>query len=112
MPVPALEPGYVVRVGNAHIAYLHLSGFACTVTPMANTSSILVQKDSRGRVSLGTMLTDDQYIVTRDVEGRVILEPAVVMSVAEQRLLTNMAFLQRIGAAAEEPAARLELDEL
>ena len=76
-----------------------------------SSSSFLVQKDSRGRVSLGSVLTEDQYLVTCDIEGRVILEPAVVMTAAEQRLLTNGAFLRKISEAAEAPATGLDLDE-
>ena len=85
---------------------------AATLDDMASSVPFLVQKDARGRVSLGSVLSDGQYLVTCDEEGRVILEPAVVMTVAEQRLLTDAAFRRRMTAAASEPATRLELDEI
>lgn len=85
---------------------------AATLGDMASSVSFLVQKDARGRVSLGSVLSDGQYLVTCDDEGRVVLEPAVVMTVAEQRLLTDAAFRRRTTAAASEPATRLELDEI
>lgn len=72
----------------------------------------LVEKDARGRVSLGQVLTADRYLVSRDAEGRVILEPAVVMTAAEERLLADGAFRSRMTAAANEPAQPLDLDAL
>lgn len=77
-----------------------------------HVAPFLVKKDTRGRVSLGTVLTDGQYLVSCDSEGRVILEPAVVMTAAEQRLLTNPAFLRQMNAAAATPSERVELEDL
>lgn len=79
---------------------------------MKPMTPFLVEKDSRGRVSLGQVLTTDRYLVSRDAEGRVILEPAVVMTVAEERLLADASFRTRLTAAAEEPAEPLDLDAL
>ena len=55
------------------------------------------------------MLTEQRYIVTADASGRVILEPAVVMTRTEERLLADPAFRSAITAAAAEP---LDLDSI
>lgn len=57
-------------------------------------------------------MTDDPYLVSVDAEGRIILEPAVIMTASERRLLTSQAFRQRMTDAANAPAARFELDDL
>jgi hypothetical protein len=79
---------------------------------MASGDSFLVQKDNRGRVSLGAVMTDDRYLVTRDAEGRIVLEPVVVMTATEQRLLSSPAFIRKMTEAADAPVVRIELDEL
>lgn len=79
---------------------------------MAAANTLLVQKDARGRVSLGALMTDDRYLVTRDAQGRIILEPAVVMTATEQALLTDPGFIRKMTEEAAAPAARMELDEI
>lgn len=76
------------------------------------TTSFLVEKDSRGRVSLGSVLSADRYLVTADESGRVVLEPAVVMTATEERLLADRGFRAEMTAAASEPASDLDLDDL
>lgn len=75
-------------------------------------SSFLVEKDSRGRVSLGQVLTEQRYLVTVDSGGRVILEPAVVMTRTEARLLADPAFRTAMTIAASEPTEPLDLDAI
>ena len=72
----------------------------------------LVEKDSRGRLSLGSVLTSDRYLVSCDAHGRVVLEPAVVLTAAEERLLADSAFRADMTIAATEPAQALDLDSL
>ncbi len=76
------------------------------------TPQFLVEKDSRGRLSLGSVLTSDRYLVTCDSVGRVVLEPAVVLTATEERLLADSAFRSEMTAAALEPAQALDLDAL
>lgn len=76
------------------------------------TDPILFQKDSRGRLPLGQLLDHDRYLGTRDREGRIILEPAVVLSVTEQRLLSDPDFVTRMTQAASQPAEDLDLEDL
>ena len=73
-------------------------------------TSFLVEKDSRGRLSLGQVLTEQRYLVTVDRSGRVILEPAVVMTRTEERLLADPAFRSAMTTAASEPTEVLDLD--
>jgi hypothetical protein len=73
---------------------------------------LLVEKDSRGRLSLGSILSADRYLASVDDQGRVLLEPAVVMTATEERLLSDGAFRAMITAAAQEPASEIDLSEL
>jgi hypothetical protein len=75
-------------------------------------SHFLVEKDSRGRVSLGQFLTDDPYVVTQEAHGRVVLEPAVVMTTTEKRLLSDPEFRARVTNALQGDFKPLDLDEL
>jgi hypothetical protein len=76
------------------------------------TDAVLLQKDSRGRVPLGSMGTADRYIARADSEGRIVLEPAVVLTATEERLLSDPAFIARMSEAAKAPSDTFELDEL
>lgn len=80
--------------------------------PRDMTAPFLIEKDSRGRVSLGSVLKVDRYIVSTDDQGRIILEPAVVMTATEERLLTDVAFRRQMTVAASEHAEPLDLDRL
>lgn len=73
---------------------------------------ILFQKDSRGRLPLGQLLQHDRYLGVRDRQGRIILEPAVVLTATEQRLLSDPAFIARMSEAATQPTEDLDLDDL
>lgn len=75
------------------------------------TEPILFQKDSRGRLPLGQLLDHDRYLGVRDSEGRIILEPAVVLTVTEQRLLSDASFVARMTEAASQPVEDLDLAE-
>lgn len=81
-----------------------------TVTDVSEP--ILFQKDSRGRLPLGQLLDHDRYLGVRDEEGRIILEPAVVLTVTEQRLLGDGNFIARMTDAASSPTEDLDLEEL
>ncbi|MGH9114108.1 MAG: hypothetical protein ACRDZN_17665 [Acidimicrobiales bacterium] len=76
------------------------------------TEPILVEKDSRGRIALGKVADAERYLVHREANGRIVLEPAVVMSAVEERLLSDPAFIARMAAAASEPASPLDLNDL
>ena len=58
----------------------------------------LVQKDSRGRIALGSVLGDSQYIVNVEPNGTIILEPAVIMSRHEDELRKQPAILDQVMA--------------
>lgn len=55
------------------------------------TRPIFSQLDSRKRISLAAIATAEQYLVTTEPGGRIILEPAVVMSQVEMDYLSNKA---------------------
>lgn len=76
------------------------------------TEPILLEKDSRGRIALGKIGDAERYLAHREANGRIILEPAVVMSAAEERLRSDPAFIARMTQAASAPASPLDLDDL
>lgn len=61
-------------------------------------SITLVQKDSRGRVTLGNALSDRQYIVNVESNGTVVLEPAVIMSLHDHELQSQPEILKQVQA--------------
>lgn len=52
----------------------------------AGTLAIL---DARKRVSLAAFATTDTYLITRGEHGRIILDPAVVLTAEEHALLED-----------------------
>lgn len=76
------------------------------------TDPVLLQRDSRGRVPLGSLGTADRYLARADSQGRIVLEPAVVLTSTEERLLSDPDFIARMSEAAEASAETFELDEL
>lgn len=49
----------------------------------------LLQLDTRKRVSLAKIATADNYIATTEASGRIILDPAVVMTEVEASLMAD-----------------------
>lgn len=70
-------------------------------------SITLVQKDSRGRVALGSVLGDDQYIVNVTSNGTVILEPAVIMSRQDLELRAQPEVLALVKERAKNHSAAI-----
>lgn len=71
-------------------------------------SITLVQKDSRGRVALGSVLGDDQYIVNVEANGTVVLEPAVIMSRHDHELNAQPEILARVRAGIADHSSFIE----
>ncbi len=63
----------------------------------------IAQLDTRGRLSLGRMATSETYVVTVETGGRIILDPAVVVTRAEERLLSDEGLRVRVAAAMDNP---------
>lgn len=53
---------------------------------MAQNSEILLEVDARRRVSLGSLALHDRYLATVEDDGTIVLQPAIVVSVAQARL--------------------------
>lgn len=71
------------------------------------SSPFFVAKDSRGRLALGSVLKDDQYIVRATSGGAIILEPAVIMTKQDYELARQPALLEQIKAALADPDDRV-----
>lgn len=73
----------------------------------------LVRPDARHRVSLGDAVSDDvEYRVTREPNGRVVLDPVVVVSQAEAELAGDETFWTRVAQAQTQPREDLDLADL
>lgn len=72
----------------------------------------ILEPDSRGRLSMGSLLIHDRYIAWRDESGRIVLEPAVVLTATEARLLADPGFRERVEQAAQQPGEPFEFDTL
>jgi hypothetical protein len=72
----------------------------------------LVSVDERKRITLGTMATHDQYLATTFEDGRIVFEPAVVVTTAEQRVADDLDFWARVAAASAEPATEVPAELL
>lgn len=69
-------------------------------------TTTLIQVDSRKRVSLGKLAHHDQYIVTEENDGRLILEPAVVLTVAERNFLNDPELVEALNRVNDDSTSR------
>ena len=70
----------------------------------ARAHTQLVESDERGRVSLGSRgKARQQYRLTEQPNGALILEPAVVLSEMEVAYLRNAALVARVNDDAAHP---------
>jgi hypothetical protein len=69
---------------------------------MANTTTVSIELDARNRAPLGKLATSDRYIATVDAAGRIVMEPAVLLTTTELRLLKNDAYWTAADEAAGE----------
>jgi hypothetical protein len=70
-------------------------------------SDVLIELDERRRVSLGKVGRPEhrQYLVHEEPDGTLVLRPAVVMTQAEARLLSNPKLVEQIEQAITDPAS-------
>jgi hypothetical protein len=72
---------------------------------------MVIDVDSRGRIHLGRLRKDDtqRYLAHVEPDGTIILQPAVVLSAAEVRLLGDPVVVARIKAGLDS-GVRVEMD--
>jgi hypothetical protein len=66
----------------------------------------LAMLDGRKRVNLAQVATTDTYLMFVEKSGRIILEPAVVMTEEERAILEDSAVRPRLGGAVAEAGGR------
>lgn len=72
---------------------------------MSGSKSVLVEVDARGRVSLGKLRAKSgPYLATVEPDGSLILEPAVVLSESQRKLLQRADILRAMSALDTTPA--------
>ena len=71
-------------------------------------SDVLLETDSRGRVSLGRLGdTQDRYLATIDDDGTIVLTPAVVMPAHQAALLARGDIVDDIRRTRANPNTRV-----
>lgn len=69
-------------------------------------TDVLIELDTRRRVSLGKIGHHDRYLAHEEPDGTLILEPAVVMTQAERDYYANPEIVRSV----EDSRARPELN--
>lgn len=73
---------------------------------MATTT--FVQLDNRRRVNLASVATSDLYTITVEPSGRIILEPASVVSNIEQDFRSNPEAMAAVAAFRANPESLVD----
>lgn len=66
----------------------------------------LIETDDRGRANLGR--PGRQYVMHEEMDGTLVLEPAVVITEVERRFLTNKELVSQIDEARAHPEQRIK----
>lgn len=69
---------------------------------MSVLKDVLVETDARGRTNLSKFSKGDRFLARREDDGTIILEPARIVSAAEDRLRRNPQTLERLMALEAE----------
>jgi hypothetical protein len=67
---------------------------------------VVIEVDSRRRVSLGKLGHHDTYLATEQPDGTITLEPAVILTEAEHAFLQNMELRRQIDHNRAHPERR------
>jgi hypothetical protein len=79
---------------------------------MEMSGPTLLELDGRRRLTLGRLASHDRYLATKLEDGRILLDPAVVMTEAEFALAHDDAFWGRVAESAKLPSEPLPDDLL
>jgi hypothetical protein len=65
--------------------------------------STVIEVDERRRISLGKIGHHSRYVVHEESDGTIVMEPAVVLTQAEAKLMAMPELLARIESGDEHP---------
>lgn len=68
--------------------------------------AVVIEVDSRRRVSLGRLGRHDTYLATEQPDGTIMLEPAITLTAAEHAFLQNTDLRQQIEDNRAHPERR------
>ena len=74
----------------------------------SDTMTTIAQLDSRKRLNLAPYSPADLYIVSTEPGGRIILEPAAVISRLEQDVLSNPQIMAEVAGYHADPTDLIE----
>jgi len=80
-----------------------LHGLSPPGTISGMSEPVVVTVQARGRVNLGQIATFSQYIVHSQADGTIVLEPATVISLTEQKLMIDTALMTSIAESRAHP---------
>ncbi|WAC89377.1 hypothetical protein [Mycobacterium sp. Aquia_213] len=67
---------------------------------------VVIEVDSRRRISIGKLGRHDTYLATEQPDGTIVLEPAVVLTAAEHAYLKNTKLRHQIEENRAHPERR------
>lgn len=81
------------------------------MTSRAALDGVLIETDDRGRTNLSKLSKNGTFLARREADGTIILEPATIVTDAQQRLLRNPHAIAaaRKGKANEDNAVTVTL---
>lgn len=85
---------------NAPIALVGLWGYDADMAP------VVIEVDSRRRISLGKLGHHDTYLATEQSDGTIVLEPAITLTAAEHAYLRNTQLQHQIEDNRAHPERR------
>lgn len=77
-----------------------------------HAAPVLVVLDNRKRAPLGRIATHSHYLVHREASGRIVLEPAAILTETELKVRDDDRFWARVNRALDEPTDPMDLDAL
>jgi len=73
-------------------------------------SDVLIETDSRGRTNLSKFSKNDRFLGRVEEDGTIILEPAVIVTAAQDRLRRNPETMQMLDEAEANIDSAVELN--
>ena len=87
-----------------------LRGLRPPDTVCSMSKRFVVSNQQRGRLSLGSLATAEQYIAHSEPGGIIVLEPATVITETEKKLLQDTALMAAIEQSRQHPETMTRRD--
>ncbi|SED92849.1 hypothetical protein [Rhodococcus koreensis] len=72
-------------------------------------SDVLIELDARGRANLGRFSKNARFLAHSEEDGTIVLQPARIVTAAEERLHRNPEVLERVQRAMADTSGDVEV---